>query len=88
VIKSKTKMRRWQFQTAKAKLSEVVDTANRDGPQAVTRRGKLCAYIVSPEDFEKTRPADMKLSELFRPLAGLKIERSRELPRPAPDFSK
>jgi prevent-host-death family protein len=29
----------WALQDAKARLSEVVDTAKRDGPQIITRRG-------------------------------------------------
>lgn len=29
----------WALQDAKAKLSEVVETAKREGPQIITRRG-------------------------------------------------
>ena len=89
-MKWNPKPKRWQLQEAKARFSEVVDTAGREGPQTVTRHGKICAYVVSPEHFQRLQPPAklMKLSELFRPLSGVKTERTKDFPRPSPDFGK
>ena len=40
-------MKAWQLQEAKARFSEVVDLALRDGPQTVTRRGENAVVILS-----------------------------------------
>jgi antitoxin Phd len=37
----------WQLQTAKAKLSELVDAAARGRPQRITRRGKSGVVVLS-----------------------------------------
>jgi len=37
----------WSLADAKARLSEVVDRAGRDGPQEITRHGKPAAVVVS-----------------------------------------
>ena len=39
-------MTHWQVQDAKARFSELLDTALRKGPQVVTRRGKEEAVLV------------------------------------------
>jgi antitoxin Phd len=39
-------MTNWQVQDAKARFSELLDTALRQGPQVVTRRGKEEAVLV------------------------------------------
>jgi antitoxin Phd len=39
-------MTNWQVQDAKARFSELLDTALRKGPQVVTRRGKVEAVLV------------------------------------------
>jgi len=41
----------WQLQTAKQKLSEVVDRAVGEGPQIITRRGNEVAVVLSIEDY-------------------------------------
>jgi antitoxin Phd len=41
----------WQLQTAKAKLSELVDAAARGQPQRITRRGKSGVVVVSEQAF-------------------------------------
>ncbi len=46
---------KWQIQDAKNRLSEVVDLAIKEGPQAVTRRGKEVAVILSTADFARLR---------------------------------
>ena len=43
----------WSFADAKAKLSEVFNRAERDGPQRITRHGREAGVLVSPADFRE-----------------------------------
>jgi prevent-host-death family protein len=73
----------WQLQTAKNKLSELVEKAATEGPQRITKHGKTAAVVLSAKDYERlTRPRE-SLVEFFRrsPLKGLTIERVQDLPR-------
>lgn len=58
-------MRTWQMQDAKAKLSEVLDSALKDGPQLITSRGVKKAVIVSMEEWQRilARRADALANE-------------------------
>jgi prevent-host-death family protein len=49
--------RDWSVAEAKARLSEVMERAEHDGPQAITRNGKLKAYLVAAEDFHAVTEA-------------------------------
>src|SRR6266851_8460316 len=49
----RTIMARWQLQEAKARLSEVVQSAEREGPQEITLRGRPAAVVVSKRDFTR-----------------------------------
>jgi prevent-host-death family protein len=51
-------MRQWQLQEAKAKLSELLDTAAREGPQMVTRRGVEEAVVVPMAEWRRMRPLE------------------------------
>ncbi len=42
-------MARWAVAEAKAKFSEVLDRAEREGPQVVRRRGKEFVLVTLPE---------------------------------------
>jgi len=46
-------MATWQLQVAKAKLSEVIDTAKRHGPQIITQRGVKSAVVIPFEQWER-----------------------------------
>jgi len=60
-------MKRWMLQTAKNKFSEVVDRAQSEGPQLVTRRGADAAVVLSIEDFRALSGAsDTDLVDFFR----------------------
>jgi antitoxin Phd len=60
-------MQTWQLQTAKAKLSEVIDEAERKGPQMITRRGVETAVIVPIEEWRRLQPAsNERLLEALR----------------------
>jgi prevent-host-death family protein len=60
-------MATWQLQEAKARFSELVETARTAGPQVIARRGVETAVLVPAEEWnrsaaqksppEKTRPA-------------------------------
>ncbi len=48
--------RTWQLQEAKAKFSELVDLASREGPQVVTRRGAEAVAIVPIDLWRSLQP--------------------------------
>jgi len=74
----------WQLQDAKNRFSEVVNEAERNGPQLVTRRGAKAAVVLSYEDYRKLsakgRGATLTDALLSAPKVrgGLKVERSRD----------
>ena len=80
----------WPVAEAKAKFSEVIETAREQGAQQITRNGKLVGVLVSPEDWEGRKrrgPAQnaRTMSEFFRnsPLvgSGINLRRSRSKAR-------
>ena len=83
----------WQLQDAKARFSELVDKAESEGPQVVTRRGKESVVVVSVEkwrDMEKrARPTlkDLLLSDEAR-TDDLVPPGRKYKHRPIPDFSE
>ncbi len=72
----------WTVAEAKAKLSEVIEQAQSQGPQAITRRGRKAVVVVSFEEWERKTKRVGNLAEFFAasPLAGsgLVLERSEE----------
>ncbi len=48
-----SKSREWPLAEAKARFSELVVFAEKNGPQYVTRRGKRAAVLVPIDEFEK-----------------------------------
>lgn len=77
--------RRWQLQEAKARLSEVVKTASKEGPQEITVRGETAAVLLSGEDYARLAHPKPGFVEFIRrsPLAGadLKLTRDRSTDR-------
>ena len=51
-------MQTWQMQDAKARLSEVLRRAERDGPQDITLHGRSVAVMLSRETFDRLTGAD------------------------------
>jgi prevent-host-death family protein len=45
-------MREWSIREAKDRLSELVEEARR-APQAITKRGRRSAVVLSQEEFER-----------------------------------
>ena len=66
-------MQTWQMQEAKARLSEVVKRAERDGPQDITLHGRSVAVVLSRAAFERLSGQSASLVDFMRasPLAGL-----------------
>ena len=79
----------WTVAEAKAKFSEVLDRALSDGPQTITRNGKLTAVIVSVEEWARRAKRQGTLVDFFAnsPLrgSGLEIERLKDIATP-PDL--
>ena len=71
----------WTVAEAKAKFSEVLEKAQSDGPQTITRNGHKAAVIVAAEEWERKTKRRGNLAEFFAssPLreSGLKVERLR-----------
>lgn len=43
----------WQLQEAKNKFSQLVEKAQHEGPQFVTRHGKEAVVVISVEEYQK-----------------------------------
>lgn len=69
----------WSVASAKARFSELIDKAGAEGPQPITRNGRLAAVVVSAEEWERRTRARGSLAEFFAqsPLkgSGLDLER-------------
>ena len=53
----------WQLQDAKARFSEVVKLAGREGPQIVTCRGVAAVVVLSMADYRRLEAARPTLVE-------------------------
>ncbi len=75
----------WQLQEAKNRLSEVVNDAETQGPQIITRRGEQVAVVLSYDEYIRLAKPQIGLVAFFQssPLAGveLDLERDRSLDR-------
>jgi len=77
-------MARWQVQEAKTKFSEVIELAQKKGPQIITRHGSERAVVLSISDFRALTAHKPGLKEYL--LGGPKvndfeIERDRDTGR-------
>jgi prevent-host-death family protein len=57
--------RAWSVADAKARLSELLDHAISDGPQAITRRGRQVAIVVSAEEWHRKTSRSGSLAEFL-----------------------
>jgi antitoxin Phd len=73
-------MRRWQLQEAKARLSEVVKSSQRDGPQEISVRGEPVVVVISSAKYDRLRRPRPSFVEFLRrsPMAGLELEIDRD----------
>lgn len=62
----------WTVAEAKAKFSEVVQKAEKEGPQKITRHGEETAVVVSKKEWDRKTKRKGTLLEFFQnsPLHG------------------
>lgn len=69
----------WTVAEAKAKFSELLEKANSEGPQKITKHGRTTAVVVAAEQWERKEDRKGNLAEFLAssPLrgSGLKIRR-------------
>ncbi len=68
----------WQVQQAKSRLSELIESANTDGPQVITRHGAEQAVVLSIADYRALTAASDDFKDYL--LAGPKVDDFR-IPR-------
>ncbi len=57
----------WQLQEAKAKLSEVIKTAKKEGPQIISQRGVKSAVVLPFDEWELSQqPKGQTFLEILR----------------------
>jgi prevent-host-death family protein len=75
----------WTVAEAKAKFSEVLERAESEGPQTITRNGRTAAIVVGADEWERKTHRVGNLAEFFAasPLrgSGLKVRRAQERAR-------
>jgi prevent-host-death family protein len=78
----------WKVAEAKARFSELIDKAPREGAQEITQRGKRAVVVVAAEEWDrKTRRRENLVEFLDRPPLGgssLEIDRLRDEARNVP----
>jgi prevent-host-death family protein len=64
----------WTVADAKAKFSEVLDKAETEGPQRITRHGRTAAIVVAAKEWRRKANRKGNLAEFFAasPLRGIK----------------
>jgi antitoxin Phd len=75
----------WQLQDAKSKFSNLVEMAQHNGPQVVTKNGKDTVVVLSIDEYKKLIKPKTNLVNFFQssPLAkeDLDLTRNKEIPR-------
>ena len=72
-------MAKWQVYEAKRHLSELIDRAQNEGPQVITRHGKERAVVLSMDAYRKLEAAKPDFKEYL--LSGPKVD-DFEIDRP------
>ncbi len=70
----------WQLQEAKARLSEVIKKAGKEGPQKITVHGEPAAVVISRREYERLKHPKGSFVKFMRssPLYGLELRLKRE----------
>ena len=75
----------WTVAEAKSKFSEVIDRAQSQGPQVITRNGRKSVVVVSVDEWERKTKRTGNLAEFFAssPLrcSGVRVKRPKDGPR-------
>jgi len=71
----------WTVAEAKAKFSELIEKANSEGPQKITKHGRTTAVVVAAEEWERKAERKGNLAEFLAasPLRGSGV-RVKRLP--------
>lgn len=56
---------RWTVAEAKAKFSEVLERADKEGPQEITKHGREAVVVVSAREWKKKSERKGTLAEFF-----------------------
>lgn len=79
------KQKHWQLQEAKNRFSRLVEQAQHNGPQIVTKHGKETVVIISVNEYRRLIKPKKDIVGFFQesPLVGEDIDltRSKETPR-------
>jgi antitoxin Phd len=65
-------MPNWQVQHAKSKLSELLERAQREGPQVITKHGVERAVVLSIDDYRRLLALKPSLKDYL--LSGPKVD--------------
>ena len=73
-------MSTWQLQEAKARLSEVIKKADKEGPQSITVHGYPTAVVISRKEYERLKQPQRSFVKFMRrsPLYGVNFDLKRE----------
>lgn len=73
-------MKKWQVQEAKAKLSELIKRAVKDGPQEISVRGKSTAIMISKQQYIDLTSPKTSFVKFVQdsPLKGVELEIDRD----------
>jgi prevent-host-death family protein len=77
----------WQVQTAKQRLSELIERAVNEGPQTITKHGRETVVVLEIEEYRRLAGATsdgMSFKEFLLSIPkgdDLAIERSKDMPR-------
>ncbi|MBV6418617.1 MAG: hypothetical protein CMLOHMNK_03525 [Steroidobacteraceae bacterium] len=73
-------MSSWQLQDAKARLSEVVKKAAKEGPQRITLHGEPAAVVLSEADYRRLKEPPRRFIDFIRgsPLKGVELDLARD----------
>lgn len=76
----------WTVAEAKAKLSELIESAHKSGPQTITRNGRRAVVVVDAEEWDKKTRRTGNLAEFLAasPLRGSKLNTNRSKDRLRP----
>ena len=72
----------WQIVDAKSQLSNLLNKAETEGPQFITRHGRPAGVVLSPEEYQRlTKASSFKSLLLSAPLEELPLERKQSAAR-------